>query len=171
MGAVFGGSSKQGSHAVSFLLGAALPTALLFFLASDRLGGGFPTISSSWRGDGSISTARQAAGAANKPATHALAAGSDGRGAAPTQDHEVRRRKLSSDPILSYPILSRSGCARPMLSFFLLLFLGSDPSLWARIASQRDQRCVLELRVLLCIFLMLIWYNNPHSNSSCNCIR
>jgi hypothetical protein len=87
MGAVFGGSSKQGSHAVSFLLGAALPTAFLFFLASDRLGGGFPTISSSWRGNGSISTAPQAAGAA-KPATDTL----DGR-AAPTQDHEVRRSR------------------------------------------------------------------------------
>jgi len=88
-----------GSHAVSFFLGAALPTALLFFLASDRLGGGFPTISSSWRGNGSISTAPRAAGAA-KPATDTLAAGSDGR-AAPTQDHEVRRRKLRPYPILS----------------------------------------------------------------------
>jgi hypothetical protein len=36
------------SHAVSFLLGAALPTALLFFLASDRLGDGLSTISHSW---------------------------------------------------------------------------------------------------------------------------
>ncbi|XP_066307858.1 uncharacterized protein At4g15970-like [Miscanthus floridulus] len=37
-----------GSHAVSFFLGAALPTALLFFLASDRLGEGLSSISRSW---------------------------------------------------------------------------------------------------------------------------
>ncbi|EES01970.1 uncharacterized protein At4g15970 [Sorghum bicolor] len=37
-----------GSHAVSFFLGAALPTALLFFLASDRLGEGLSTISHNW---------------------------------------------------------------------------------------------------------------------------
>jgi hypothetical protein len=114
MGAgLFGGSSKQSGHAVSFLLGAALPTALLFFLASDRLGEGLSTISSSWRGNGSISTAQQPAAA--KPATtdaHALsataaaAAASDAR-AAPTQDHEVRRRKRSSDPILSVSIDAR----------------------------------------------------------------
>jgi hypothetical protein len=106
---LFGGSSKQSGHAVSFLLGAALPTALLFFLASDRLGEGLSTISSSWRGNGSISTAQQPAAA--NPATtdaHALSAAtaSDVR-AAPTQDHEVRRRKRSSDPILSVSIDAR----------------------------------------------------------------
>ncbi|TVT97270.1 hypothetical protein EJB05_57494, partial [Eragrostis curvula] len=42
----FGG--KEGSHLVSFLLGAALPTAFLFFLASDRLGEGLSKISISW---------------------------------------------------------------------------------------------------------------------------
>ncbi|CAO2172558.1 unnamed protein product [Urochloa humidicola] len=40
------------SHAASFLLGVALPTALLFFLASDRLGEGLSTISRSWGGTG-----------------------------------------------------------------------------------------------------------------------
>ncbi|CAO1940737.1 unnamed protein product [Urochloa humidicola] len=44
----FGG--KEGSHLASFLLGAALPTVLLFFLASDRLGQGFSSISVSWAG-------------------------------------------------------------------------------------------------------------------------
>ncbi|CAL4945891.1 unnamed protein product [Urochloa decumbens] len=44
----FGG--KEGSHLASFLLGAALPTALLFFLASDRLGQGLSSISVSWAG-------------------------------------------------------------------------------------------------------------------------
>ncbi|CAO2172559.1 unnamed protein product [Urochloa humidicola] len=44
----FGG--KEGSHLASFLLGAALPTLLLFFLASDRLGQGFSSISASWAG-------------------------------------------------------------------------------------------------------------------------
>ncbi|XP_062208709.1 uncharacterized protein At4g15970-like [Phragmites australis] len=51
------------SHVVSFLLGAALPTALLFFLASDRLGEGLCSISSSW-GNGTAQPAgpaRQAA--------------------------------------------------------------------------------------------------------------
>jgi len=33
---------------VSFFLGAALPTALLFFLASDRLDEGLSSISHSW---------------------------------------------------------------------------------------------------------------------------
>lgn len=36
-------------HLASFLLGAALPTAFLFFLASDRLGQGLSSISLSWR--------------------------------------------------------------------------------------------------------------------------
>nr|CAB3479267.1 unnamed protein product [Digitaria exilis] len=38
---------------VSFLLGAALPTALLFLLASDRLGEGMSSISRSW-GNGAV---------------------------------------------------------------------------------------------------------------------
>ncbi|CAL4972431.1 unnamed protein product [Urochloa decumbens] len=42
------GSKEAGSHAVAFLLGAALPTALLFLLASDRLGEGLSSISRSW---------------------------------------------------------------------------------------------------------------------------
>jgi hypothetical protein len=42
----FGG--KEGSHLASFLLGAALPTVFLFFLASDRLGQGWSSISVSW---------------------------------------------------------------------------------------------------------------------------
>ncbi|CAO2167543.1 unnamed protein product [Urochloa humidicola] len=85
MGSGFGGNGKPqqlaGIHAVSFLLGAALPTALLFFLASDRLGEGLSTISTSWRGN-SATTVSQV-GAAN----NTLAAGGDR--AAPTQDHEV----------------------------------------------------------------------------------
>ncbi|KAK3162857.1 hypothetical protein QOZ80_1BG0094630 [Eleusine coracana subsp. coracana] len=44
---------KEGSHVVSFLLGAALPTALLFFVASDRLGEGLSSISISW-GNGTV---------------------------------------------------------------------------------------------------------------------
>ncbi|KAJ1286848.1 hypothetical protein BS78_03G383500 [Paspalum vaginatum] len=44
------GSKEAGiiSHAASFLLGAALPTVLLFFLASDRLGEGLSSISRGW---------------------------------------------------------------------------------------------------------------------------
>ncbi|RLN03719.1 uncharacterized protein C2845_PM13G17480 [Panicum miliaceum] len=42
------GRKEAGSHAVSFLLGTALPTALLFLLASDRLGEGLSSISRSW---------------------------------------------------------------------------------------------------------------------------
>ncbi|WVZ67639.1 LOW QUALITY PROTEIN: hypothetical protein U9M48_016690 [Paspalum notatum var. saurae] len=41
-----GGGGRR--HAVSFLLGAALPTALLFFLASDHLGESLSSVSSSW---------------------------------------------------------------------------------------------------------------------------
>jgi len=47
------GSKEAGGHAVSFLLGAALPTALLFLLASDRLGEGLSNISRSW-GSGAV---------------------------------------------------------------------------------------------------------------------
>ncbi|KAG2602976.1 uncharacterized protein At1g28695-like [Panicum virgatum] len=78
-----GGKLQQGGHAVSFLLGAALPTALLFFLASDRLGEGLSTISTSWRGNGTTTASLQADA---PPADIPTAA--DGR-AAPAQDHEV----------------------------------------------------------------------------------
>jgi len=51
------GSSKVGgSHAAAFLLGVALPTALLFLLASDRLGEGLSNVSRSW---GSVGTTQQ----------------------------------------------------------------------------------------------------------------
>ncbi|KAJ1286853.1 hypothetical protein BS78_03G384000 [Paspalum vaginatum] len=79
MGPGFGGK-QGGSHAVSFLLGAALPTALLFFLASDRLGEGLSSISTSWRGKGTAAALQAAAG---KPAANTLT--TDG----PKQDHEV----------------------------------------------------------------------------------
>jgi hypothetical protein len=69
--------SSSSSHAVSFLLGAALPTVLLFFLASDRLGQqGLSSISGSW-GNGTILRpaaggtelycGRQLAGAVKRP--------------------------------------------------------------------------------------------------------
>ena len=51
MGLGLGGKDKEAchcQHVVSFLIGAALPTALLVLLASDRLGEGLSTISSSW---------------------------------------------------------------------------------------------------------------------------
>jgi len=66
------GSSKVGgSHAAAFLLGVALPMALLFLLASDRLGEGLSNVSRSW---GSVGTTQQL------PAADA---------AAPTRDQEV----------------------------------------------------------------------------------
>ncbi|KAF8755687.1 hypothetical protein HU200_011154 [Digitaria exilis] len=87
---MFGGKLQQqagSSHAVSFLLGAALPTALLFFLASDRLGDGLSTISASWRGMNNGTTAAAVLQAdVARPAPSTLAA--DDR-AAPTQDHQV----------------------------------------------------------------------------------
>jgi hypothetical protein len=49
---------KDSSHLVSFLIGAALPTAFLFFLASDRLGDGLSSIFMSWGSSGT----RQSAG-------------------------------------------------------------------------------------------------------------
>lgn len=64
------GRKERGSNAVSFLLGAALPTALLFFLASDRLGEGLSSVSRSWA----------SAGTTQLPSAD---------GAAPTQDSEV----------------------------------------------------------------------------------
>ncbi|TVT97267.1 hypothetical protein EJB05_57491, partial [Eragrostis curvula] len=78
MGLGFGG--KEGSHVVSFLLGAALPTALLFFLASDRLGEGLSSISVSWRNG----TVLPLAGAPAQKPTNLT-----GEGAAPTPDQEV----------------------------------------------------------------------------------
>ncbi|XP_062208712.1 uncharacterized protein At4g15970-like [Phragmites australis] len=71
-------------HAVSFLLGAALPTALLFFLASDRLGEGVSSISTSWswRGKGIMLQV----GAA-KPEANTLIAGDHAAAASPTQNH------------------------------------------------------------------------------------
>ncbi|CAO2167542.1 unnamed protein product [Urochloa humidicola] len=87
MGPGFGGKLPQSSsHAVSFFLGAALPTALLFLLASDRLGEGFSTISASWRGNGTATVAQPGA-ARPPPAGSTLAA--DRAAPAPAQDHEV----------------------------------------------------------------------------------
>ncbi|XP_062208710.1 uncharacterized protein At4g15970-like [Phragmites australis] len=66
------GSREGSSHVVSFLLGAAVPTVLLFFLASDRLGEGLSSVSMSW---GPIGPARGGS----------LTSGS----AAPAQDPDV----------------------------------------------------------------------------------
>ncbi|RLN03811.1 uncharacterized protein C2845_PM13G17550 [Panicum miliaceum] len=82
-----GGKMQQGGHAVSFLLGAALPTALLFLLAFDRLGEGLSTISTSWRGNGTMTAAQQVA-AARPPAAANTPTAADDR-PAPAQDHEV----------------------------------------------------------------------------------
>ena len=60
-----GSSSKVGgSHAAAFLLGVALPTALLFLLASDRLGEG---LSSTSRSGGSAGTTQLPAADAAGP--------------------------------------------------------------------------------------------------------
>ncbi|KAE8773291.1 hypothetical protein D1007_54591 [Hordeum vulgare] len=67
MGMGMGSSLHDGarvSHSVSFLLGALLPTVLLFFLASDRLGQKLASISSSSLGDN---------GSAHQQMTHAIA--------------------------------------------------------------------------------------------------
>jgi hypothetical protein len=72
MGLGLGSNKVGGSHAAAFLLGVALPTALLFMLASDRLGDGLSSISRSW---GSAGT------------TQLLPVADDG--AAPTRDQEV----------------------------------------------------------------------------------
>jgi hypothetical protein len=54
MGLGFGGKKEGSCHVMSFLLGAALPTALLLFVvASDRLGHGLSGISVSW-GNGTV---------------------------------------------------------------------------------------------------------------------
>ncbi|XP_044358783.1 uncharacterized protein At4g15970-like [Triticum aestivum] len=58
------------SHSVSFLLGALLPTVLLFFLASDRLGEKLATISSSSLGNQN-GPAHQQMSHANLISTHA----------------------------------------------------------------------------------------------------
>jgi hypothetical protein len=49
----FTGGKESGHLVVSFLLGAAMPTFFLFFLASDRLGEGFSRFSVSW-GNGAM---------------------------------------------------------------------------------------------------------------------
>ncbi|KAF8755690.1 hypothetical protein HU200_011157 [Digitaria exilis] len=54
MGLLGFASKEVSSHGVSFLLGAALPTALLIFLASDRLGDGLSTTISSSQGNGAV---------------------------------------------------------------------------------------------------------------------
>ena len=101
------GSSKVGgSHAAAFLLGVALPTALLFLLASDRLGEGLSNVSRSW---GSVGTTQQL------PAADA---------AAPTRDQEVTvtqtlscYRELISSVYSSTP--SQRVClANPNLNWF-----------------------------------------------------
>ncbi|KAL6613915.1 hypothetical protein ACP70R_036185 [Stipagrostis hirtigluma subsp. patula] len=82
----FGGKEgSSSSQMVSFLLGAALPTALLFFLASDRLGEGFSSVSSSWgRTTGTVPPAIQSPAQPQVASTLAAAGG-----AAPTQDQEA----------------------------------------------------------------------------------
>ena len=52
MGSVKEGSLKlSGHHVVPFFLGAALPTILLFVLASDRVGEQLSSVSGSWLGN------------------------------------------------------------------------------------------------------------------------
>jgi hypothetical protein len=136
-----GKHQQQSSHAVSFLLGAALPTALLFFLASDRLGVSLPTISSSWRGSGTTAVLQTPA------ATPSTLAAADDR-AAPAQDHhEVRMYtsiKLRSTILLSFAlhpifcwtassVISVSMAAHALLHYHIQ-------------RRQREQRCVLEPR-------------------------
>ncbi|GJM92049.1 hypothetical protein PR202_ga08476 [Eleusine coracana subsp. coracana] len=79
-----GVAAKEGStsHIVSFLLGAALPTAVLFFLASHRLGEGLPGISSRW-GNGTILPP------VGRPAVEATSLTSDVVSAAPAQDQKA----------------------------------------------------------------------------------
>ncbi|CAO1947064.1 unnamed protein product [Urochloa humidicola] len=62
------GGKEACQHVVSFLVGAALPTALLVLLASDRLGEGLSTISSSW---GTTPTHHLQAPAAGGPSAQA----------------------------------------------------------------------------------------------------
>ncbi|GJN16910.1 hypothetical protein PR202_gb03936 [Eleusine coracana subsp. coracana] len=79
-----GVAAKKGStsHTVSFLLGAALPTALLFFLASHRFGEeGLPGISSSW-GNATILPP------VGRPAVEETSLTSDFVSAAPAQDQK-----------------------------------------------------------------------------------
>ncbi|XP_044973194.1 uncharacterized protein At4g15970-like [Hordeum vulgare subsp. vulgare] len=72
-----GGSPRKqhggvgGSHSASFLLGALLPTILLFFLASDRVGERLASISSLGNNDGSS--------AAHQQTTHANHTGTEER--------------------------------------------------------------------------------------------
>jgi hypothetical protein len=54
MGLGFGGRKEVSCHVMSFLLGAAMPTALLLFMvASDRLGDGLSSSPVSW-GNGTV---------------------------------------------------------------------------------------------------------------------
>ncbi|KAL6840414.1 hypothetical protein ACP4OV_030224 [Aristida adscensionis] len=82
MGSLGFGGKEGSSHMLSFLLGAALPTALLFFLASDRLADGVSSISTSW---GRSSGTQLPASVPQAQATSTLATVN---GAAPSQDQE-----------------------------------------------------------------------------------
>lgn len=65
----FAGNKDAASyHVLSFLLGAALPTALLFYLASDRVGEGLSSISPSSWGSSRTPTIQQLAGATDHTA-------------------------------------------------------------------------------------------------------
>nr|CAB3475260.1 unnamed protein product [Digitaria exilis] len=68
-------------HVVSFLVGAALPTALLVLLASDRLGDGLSTISSSW---GSTAGIQRPPMAGSPPLAHQEGNTTSAGGRAPT---------------------------------------------------------------------------------------
>ncbi|CAL4953004.1 unnamed protein product [Urochloa decumbens] len=67
------GGKEACQHVASFLVGAALPTALLVLLASDRLGEGLSAISSSW---GPTPTTKMPAPTAGGPLASNLSAGS-----------------------------------------------------------------------------------------------
>ncbi|RCV28782.1 hypothetical protein SEVIR_5G436700v4 [Setaria viridis] len=77
------GGKEACQHVVFFLVGAALPTALLVLLASDRLGEGLSTISSSW---GPTPTQLPASAVGGPPAQGGNTTLSAG-GAAPTATH------------------------------------------------------------------------------------
>nr|CAB3479272.1 unnamed protein product [Digitaria exilis] len=68
-------------HVVSFLVGAALPTALLVLLASDRLGDGLSTISGSW---GSTAGIQRPPLAGSPPLAHQEGNTTSAGGGAPT---------------------------------------------------------------------------------------
>jgi hypothetical protein len=124
------GKDAASYHVLSFLLGAALPTALLFYLASDRLGEGLSSISPSSWGSSRTPTTQQLAGATDHTAP-----------TSPTSQGQEVRTTYALASYIDCTVLFHARCmtlSRPSQSEFAEL-----AELLPRVATDDDRTVIL----------------------------